>query len=147
MVMSTAKTVDAYLEELPADRRAVVAKLRDLIRKNLPKGYEEGISSGMIGYQVPLSRYPKTYNKLPLGYVSLAAQKNGYSLYLVGCYMDPKATKALQADFKKAGKKLDMGKSCLKFGSLDDLALDAIGKVVASHSVDAFIALYEKNRA
>ena len=147
MVQSTAKTVDAYIAELPEDRRAVVKKVRDLIRKNLPKGYEERMGFGMIGYCVPLSRYPDTYNKEPLAYAGLAAQKHGYSLYLMGCYMDSATEAALKDAFRKAGKKLDMGKSCLRFKSLDDLPLDAIGAVIARIPVDKLLKLYEESRA
>jgi hypothetical protein len=146
MVQSTAKTVDAYIAELPEDRRAVVKKVRDVIRKNLPKGYKECMGHGMIAYTVPLSRYPDTYNGEALGYVGLAAQKNGYSLYLLGCYMDAKSTSALADDFRKAGKKLDMGKTCVRFARVEDLDLDAIGRQVAAFSVDDFCALYEKSR-
>ena len=146
MVQSAARTVEGYLKELPAERRAVVTKVRDVVRKNLPKGYEEGMASGMIGWQVPLARYPETYNGQPLGYAALAAQKNGYSLYLMGCYMDKASQAMLAKGFKEAGLKLDMGKSCLRFKSLDDLPLDAIGKVIASTPVEDFLALYEKSR-
>ena len=147
MVQSTAKTVDAYIDELPEERRAVVKKVRAVIRRNLPKGYEERIGHGMIAYVVPLSRYPDTYNKEPLAYVGLAAQKNSYSLYLMGCYMDPATDAALKEAFRKAGKKLDMGKSCLRFKSVDALPLEAIGAVVASMPVDKLLKLYEKARA
>ena len=146
MVMSSAKTVEDYLDELPEERRKVVSAVRTVVRKNMPRGFAEGMSSGMIGYHVPLARYPKTYNGQPLSYVSLAAQKNNYALYLVGCSMDAGTAKRLAAALKKAGKKLDMGKSCLRFASLDDLPLEAIAEVVAAHSVEDFIALYERSR-
>jgi hypothetical protein len=147
MVQSTAKTVESYLDELSEERRAVVKKVREVIRKNLPKGYEECIGHGMIAYVVPLSRYPDTYNGEALAYAGLAAQKNNYSLYLMGCYMDPPTDAALKAAFRKAGKKLDMGKSCLRFKSLDDLPLDAIATVIASTPVDKLLKLHEKARA
>ena len=145
MVQSTAKTVDAYLKELPAERRAVVSKVRDVVRKNLPKGYEEGMF-GMIGWYVPLERHPDTYNGEPLAYAGLAAQKNGYSLYLMGCYMDSATRAMLEKAFKAAGLRLDMGKCCLRFKSLDDLPLDAIGKVIAGIPVEDFVKVYEKSR-
>jgi len=147
MVQSTAKTVAGYLKELPAERRAEVTRVLGVLRKHMPKGFAEDIGYGMIGWTVPLSRYPDTYNGQPLAYVGLAAQKNSYSLYLIGCYMDSKQTKALADAFKKEGKKLDMGKSCVRFKSAADLPLDAIGKLVGSCSVDDFIAAYEKSRA
>lgn len=147
MASSKAATVDEYLAELPEARRTVVAAVRKLVRKHIPKGYEEGMQYGMIGWTVPLERYPNTYNKQPLAYVSLAAQKNYYSLYLMCAYTDSKAEKALKEGFAKAGKKLDMGKSCVRFKSLDDLPLDVIGAAVASHTPEDMIAIYEASRS
>ena len=95
MVKSAAKTVDEYLAELPEDRREVVSEVRNLVRKNLPKGYEEAVNWGMLCWEIPLARYPHTYNGQPLGYVALAAQKNYFALYLP-TYMDPKLDKALK---------------------------------------------------
>lgn len=143
MVMSKASTVAAYLAELPPERRKVMAAVRSVIRKNLPKGFRESTGYGMICYSVPLSRYPDTYNGQPLCYAALAAQKNYYAVYLTGVYGDPVKTKALKEAFKKAGKKIDMGKSCVRFRSLDNLPLDAIGQAIAGTPVDAFIARYE----
>ncbi len=147
MVQSNAATVDDYLAGLPEERRAVVEEMRQLIRKNLPEGYEEGMGSGMICYTIPLERYPDTYNGQPLCYVALAAQKNAYSLYLLGAYSDDKQVEKLEAAFAKAGKKLDMGKSCVRFKKPEALELDAIAKAIASTPPDKFIKLYEKGRA
>jgi hypothetical protein len=141
------KSVAEYLEELPEDRRKVVESVRRLIRKNLPKGYEEAIGFNMLCYQIPLEKYPDTYNKQPLGYVALAAQKNYVALYLMGAYSDPVQRKTLEDAFAKAGKKMDMGKSCLRFKTLDDLPVDALGKVIASTPPNKFIELYERTRA
>lgn len=146
MARSTATTVDEYLAELPAERRAVAAALRKLIVEHLPKGYVETVNWGMPSYEVPLSRYPATYNGQPLGYVAFAAQKNGYSLYLSGVYMDPEREAALRAAFAEAGKKLDMGKACVRFKRLEDLPLEAIGGLIADVSVADFIAGYERSR-
>jgi len=146
MVMSAATSVEEYLAELPEDRRTVVTALRRLVRKHLPKGFRETVSFGMLAYGVPLERYPTTYNGQPLCYVALAAQKNYFSLYLMGAYQDPKQATALKRAFQAAGKKLDMGKSCLRFKSVDDLPLDAIGQLIAGTSVDDFIAQYEASR-
>jgi uncharacterized protein YdhG (YjbR/CyaY superfamily) len=143
---SPAKSIAEYLNELPEDRRAVIAELRKLIRKNLPKGYDEAVNFGMLCYQIPLERYPDTYNKQPLGYVALASQKNYYALYLMGAYMDPKQEAALKDAFAKAGRKMDMGKSCLRFRKLEDLPLDGVAKVIASTPPEKFIEMYEKNR-
>jgi hypothetical protein len=109
MVQSSAKTVDEYLKQLPDEDRKVLSAVRRVVRANLPKGYEEAMANGMIGYGIPLSRYPKTYNKQPLSYVALAAQKNHYAVYLMCAYMDPEQMKALEDGFRDAGKKLDMG--------------------------------------
>jgi hypothetical protein len=143
MATSAAKTVEAYLAELPPERRAVVAAVRDHVNAHLPPGYVEGMGYGMIGWTIPLARYGKTYNGQPLCYAGLAAQKNNYSLYLMGCYMDSDEDKALRAAYARAGKKLDMGKSCLRFKSLDGLLLDDIGRIIASMPVDAYIVRYE----
>lgn len=139
-------TPRAYLAALPAARRAVVSAVRDLVRKNLPKGYAETVRSGMLSYEIPLARYPKTYNKLPLMYAALAAQKNYCALYLMSVYSDPVEAKRLEDGFRKAGKKLDIGKSCVRFRTLDDLALDAIGRAIAGTSVETFIERYEATR-
>jgi uncharacterized protein YdhG (YjbR/CyaY superfamily) len=146
MVSSAAATVDAYLAELPPERREVATKLRTLIRKHLPKGYAETMTWGMPTYEVPLARYPDTYNKKPLAYVAFAAQKNKYSLYLMGVYTDSAQERALRAAAAAMGVKLDMGKCCVRFGKLDQLPLDAITKVIASMSVDEYIAMHEAAR-
>ena len=146
MVSSKANTVDAYLAELPPERRAVVATVRDRINAHLPPGYVESMAFGMIGWGVPLARYPDTYNGQPLGLAALAAQKNGYSLYLMGCYMLPEQQARLEAAYRQAGKKLDMGKSCLRFKSLDALLLDEVAALVEATPMDDFIARYEQAR-
>ena len=130
----------------PPDRRAVLAAVRQLVRRHLPRGYEEAMSGSMITWQVPLARYPKTYNGQPLAYLSLAAQKNYYALYLMGAYADPAQAEGLARAYAKAGKKLDLGKSCLRFKALDDLERTALAKVVAATPPEAFIARYEASR-
>ena len=125
----------------------MISQIRDLIRKNLPKGYVESSNWGMLSYEIPLERYPDTYNGQPLGYVALAAQKNGYSLYLLGPYGDEGEAAKLRERFEKAGKKLDMGKSCVRFRKPEDLALDAIADAIRSTPPDAFIAQYESIRS
>lgn len=146
MATSRASSVDEYLAELPAERRKVVSAARALVRKHLPKGYQEGMAFGMIGWSIPLERYPKTYNKQPLQYVALAAQKNHYALYIMAAYADSAAERALKSAYAKAGKKLDMGKSCLRFKTLDDLVPEAVGEAIATLTPDDFIAVYEKSR-
>jgi uncharacterized protein YdhG (YjbR/CyaY superfamily) len=146
MVSSRARTVKAYLKELPANRRTVVSKLRSVIRRRLPAGYQEAMNWGMIAYQVPLERYPETYNGEPLLYAAVAAQKRHYSLYLTSVYQQNALEKRLRAAFDRAGKKLDMGKSCIRFKTLEDLPMEAIGEIVGSVSVDQFLKNYEKAR-
>ena len=143
MVTSQAQTVAEYLEALPAERRKVVAAVRKVVKKHLPTGYVERMEFGMIGYGIPLERYPHTYNKQPLSYIALAAQKNYYALYLMCLYSDDKRTKWFADAFKKAGKKLDMGKSCVRFKRLDDLPMDVIAQAVASVTPEEYIAIYE----
>ena len=142
-----ANTVEQYLSSLPADRRAQIAPVLDVVRANVPRGYEEGVQHGMICWYIPLSRYPDTYNKAPLGLVSLAAQKNNNALYLMTVYGDPRLEASFRAGFKAAGKKLDMGKSCVRFKTADALALDVIGDTLQQVSVDDYIAKYEAVRA
>lgn len=146
MVASKAATVAAYLAELPEERRAVVSAVRDLIVRNLPRGYKETVGYGMITYCIPLTQYPGTYNKQPLCYAALAAQKNHFSLYLTNAYTGDQE-QVLRDGFKKAGKKLDIGKSCVRFKKLDDLPLDVIATVIASTPPAEFIAHYEASRA
>jgi hypothetical protein len=146
MAKSKATTVESYLDELPADRREVVSAVRQVLLRHLPAGYREAMNWGMIVYEVPLERYPKTYNGQPLGYVALAAQKNYFSLYLMSVYQDSEDERRLREEFRRAGKKLDMGKSCIRFRKLDDLPLEVIGRVVAGTSPEEFIARYEASR-
>jgi hypothetical protein len=146
MAKSSATTVSEYLAALSPDRRASIARVRSVIRKRLPKGYRESLSRGMICYTVPLIRYPDTYNGQPLCYAGLAAQKNHLALYLMSVYSDPRLSQALKSGFKKAGKRLDMGKSCLRFRSAEDLPLEVIGDIIASLPMAKFIALAKSAR-
>lgn len=143
---SSAKTVAAYLKSLPVERRKVVAAVRKAMKANLPRGYVETMNWGGISYEIPLKTYPKTYNGQPLSYAGLAAQKNDYAVYLMCLYTRAGAAEWLKQAFKKAGKKLDMGKSCIRFRRLEDLPLDAVGTVVASTPVKDYLAFYEKSR-
>ena len=146
MVSSKAATVADYLAELPADRRDELERVRNLINSALPDGYREGMGYGMIGWVVPLERYPDTYNKQPLAYAALAAQKNSNSLYLNCVYASKERSERLKAAFAAAGKKLDMGKSCIRFKKAEDLALDAIAEEIASTAPDEYIRIYEEAR-
>ncbi len=143
MVSSKATTVEEYLAELPDDRRRVVAEVRKVVRNNLPAGYVERMNWGMISYEIPLETYPDTHNKQPLSYIALAAQKHHYALYLHGVYMSPEKQEALRQGFAAAGKKMDMGKSCVRFKKLEDLPLDVVADSVSATSVEEYIANYE----
>lgn len=142
MVSSDATTVADYLASLPGHRRQALEAVREVILKNLPEGYEEGMQYGMIGYFVPLSRYPKTYNGQPLSYVGLASQKNYMSLYLTGIYRHGPAEEWFREEYQKTGKRMNMGKGCVRFKKLDDLPLDLVGRAVAVESVDEFVQRY-----
>jgi hypothetical protein len=146
MVSSKATTVAAYLKELPPDRRDAIAKVRAVIRENLPDGYQEVVQYGMISYVVPLSRFPDTYNGQPLAVASLASQKGNMALYLMSVYGDLGTRRWFEIAWKKSGKRLDMGKSCVRFKRLDDVPLDVVGGVIARIPVDTFVAQYERSR-
>ena len=143
MVQSRAATVADYLAELPKERRDVVSAVLKVVRKNVPSGYREAMLWGMPCWAVPLETFPDTYNGQPLCYAALAAQKSFFALYLTCVYGDPANTRTLKEGFAKAGKKLDMGKSCIRFRRLEDLPLDVIGQVVASTPPEALIARHE----
>jgi hypothetical protein len=146
MASSKAETVEQYLQELPEDRRAVVSAVRDVVVRNLPAGYREAMGFGMIVWGIPLEEYPDTYNGQPLGYAALAAQKNYYALYVMTPYQNPAQEQWLREEFRKAGKKLDMGKSCLRFKKLEDLPLDVIATLIASTPPAEYIEQYERVR-
>jgi hypothetical protein len=146
MAKSNAATVEEYLAELPEDRRAAISEVRDVVLRNLPAGYQERMNWGMINYEIPLKRCPKTYNGQPLSYAALASQKNYCAVYLMGVYGDGEQARRFREAFERAGKKLDMGKSCVLFRSADDLALDAVGEVIASTTPEQYIEIYERSR-
>lgn len=139
-------TVEQYLTGLPDDRRATLDAVRRVVLDNLPEGFEEMMQYGMVSYVVPLDRYPKTYNGEPLAVASLGNQKRHMALYLMGVYGEEGGQDWLRERWATTGKKLDMGKSCLRFKTLDDLALDVVGEVIARTPVDAFLAAYERSR-
>lgn len=145
-MQSKATTVEAYLAELPADRRAAIEAVRAVIRKNLPKGYEEGMQYGMIGYYVPHSVYPAGYHcdpQQPVPFASLASQKNHMALYLMCVYSDPEQQAWFEEAWARTGKRLDMGKSCLRFKKVDNLSLDVIGTLIKRVPVKQFLQRYE----
>lgn len=146
MVTSNAQTVDEYIAALPDDRRAAVEAVRDVVRRNLPDGFQEGMQFGMIGWYVPLERFPDTYNGAPLGLAALASQKNYLSLYLNTVYGDAETERWFRARYTESGKTLNMGKSCVRFRHLDDLPLDVIGETIARADLDRYLARYLEAR-
>jgi uncharacterized protein YdhG (YjbR/CyaY superfamily) len=140
-------TVSKYLASLPADRRKEIAKVRGIVKKAIPKGYQETMGYGMITWSVPLSTYPDTYNKQPLMYVALAAQKNFNAIYLMCVYGDSARSKKFVEAFKQAGKKLDAGKSCVRFQRADDLELNAVADVISSWPMEEYVAYAKKVHA
>jgi hypothetical protein len=143
-MQSNASTVAEYLVELPAGRRAALETVRQTILANLPTGYEEAMNWGMIVYQVPLVRYPDSYNGQPLAYAGLASQKNHMAVYLIGLYVDDACRERFETAYRATGKRYDVGKSCVRFKKLDDLPLELIGESIALFSVDEFVARVEK---
>jgi hypothetical protein len=149
-VQSQAKTVEEYLASLPEDRREAIAAVRKVILENLGPGYEEGMQYGMIGYYVPHSVYPPGYHcdpKQPLPFAALASQKNHMAVYLGCVYGDAEQEGRFREEWARTGKKLDMGKSCVRFKRLADLALDVIGKAIQRTPASLFVASYEAVRA
>lgn len=152
---SDAATVDDYLALLPKQRHETLQTVRATILKNLPKGYEEGMQYGMIGYYVPHSVYPDGYHcdtTQPVPFAGLASQKNYVSLYLMCVYGHPEQEKWFREAWQATGKKLDMGKSCIRFKQADDIPLEVIGEAIKRVPVKAFLDFYtahipEKSRA
>jgi hypothetical protein len=145
-MQSKATTVAAYLKELPADRRQTVEGVRRVILKNLGQGFEEGMQYGMIGYYVPHTLYPPGYHcdpRQPLPFACLASQKNYLSLYMMPIYLAGGDTDWFAKAWAKTGKKLDMGKSCIRFQKVEDLALDVIAEAIKRVSVERWIEIYE----
>jgi hypothetical protein len=143
---SKATTVDAYLKSLPDDRRAAIEAVRKVVLDNLDSDYEEGMLYGMIGYFVPHSVFPQGYHcdpTKPLCFAGLASQKNHMALYLMCVYGDEKHRKWFESAWKKTGKKLDMGKACLRFKKAEDLALDVIGEAIARVPARKYIERYQ----
>ena len=148
-MQSKVTTVEEYLSELSEDRKAPMLKLREAIKNNLPQGFEEVISYGMLGYVVPHSIYPAGYHctpKLPLPFINLASQKNTISLYHMGIYGDKNLLDWFVAGYSKHAKsKIDMGKGCFRFKKMDDIPYDLIGELATKISVQDWITFYEQN--
>lgn len=144
-----ANSPEEYIAQLPKERQGVISKIRDVILKNIPKGFEEQISYGMLGYVVPHTLYPGGYHcdpKLPLPFMNLASQKKFVSLYHSGIYADPKIYEWFVEEYPKHCKrKLDMGKSCVRFKWMDDIPYALIGELSTKMSPKDWIEFYEKN--
>lgn len=147
-MQSKAATVDQYLQELPSDRRDAISAIRQVFLKNLNKGFEERMSYGMIGYCVPHSIYPQGYHcdpEQPLPFAGIASQKNAMSVYLFCLYADSTEEAAFRKAWMATGKKLDMGKSCIRFKRLEDCALEVIADALKRITVESHIKQYEKS--
>lgn len=143
-----ADNVDEYLEKIPQDRKKPMTKLRDTIVNNIPEGFQETISYGMIGYVVPHTIYPKGYHcdkKLPLPFINIGSLKNHIALYHLGLYANEQLLIWFQEEYKKVSKyKLDMGKSCVRFKKLDNIPYELIGELVSKMTVEQWINIYEE---
>ena len=148
-MQSQAKTPNQYFDELPADRKPYMQKLRQTILENLPNGFIEEMNYGMVGYVVPHSIYPAGYHcdmKMPLPFMNIASQKNFIALYHMGIYADTELLNWFTTEYPKHVKtKLDMGKSCIRFKKPDQIPFDLIGQLCSKMQVEDWIALYEKN--
>jgi Domain of unknown function (DU1801) len=143
-MQSDAPTVTEYLASLPDDRRKALSAVRKVIKANLPKGIVESMNWGMITYEVPLTTYPDTYNGQPLAYAALASQKNHMSVYLMGIYGSDSLRAEFEDAYKASGKRMDIGKSCVRFRTLDDLPLDVVGEAIGAMTLEQFTALHDE---
>jgi hypothetical protein len=146
---SDAKNPEDYINSLPEDRKIYMEKLRSVILKNLPKGFQEGMNYGMMGYYVPHSIYPKGYHCKPtdpLPFMGFASQKNSINFYHMGIYANKELYDWFVAEYSKySSRKLDMGKSCIRFKKFEEIPFDLIGELVTKISVDNWISTYESN--
>lgn len=151
MKVARPTTVAAYLASLTPEKRAVIEQARAFVQKHIPRGYAEFMSWGVINWGIPLEEFADTYNGQPLCYVALGAQKNYNSLYLMGAYDTSNGDdtssfprKRLVDAFRKAGKRLDMGKCCLHFRQLEDLELTSVASVIAMSTPQEYLAYYKR---
>ena len=144
---SDATLVEEYLDELPEGRREAISTIRDVVNANLPEGYQEAMAFGMIGWGIPLSDYPDTYNGQPLGVAALASQKRHLALYLTAVYSDAELETWFREQYAEREMLLDMGKSCVRFTRLEQVPLDVIAEVIRRVPPERLIAQYEAARA
>lgn len=141
------KTVEEYLKNIPQDRVQIIQKLRETIKEHLPTGFSEEIQYGMIGYVVPLDRYPKGYHckkDTPLPFVSIASQKNTINIYHMGIYVNETLLNWFTKKFSEvSNRKLDMGKSCIRFKNFDEIPYDLIGELMTKMTIEEVIKIYE----
>jgi hypothetical protein len=143
---AAAATADEYIDSLPDERREAIRAVADVVRRNLPDGYREGIQYGMIGWYVPLETFADTYNGQPLGLAGLASQKQYMSLYLNNVYGDRETEHWFRQRWERSGKPLNMGKSCVRFRRLEDIPLDVIGETIARSDLDSYLLRYREAR-
>ena len=143
---SDAATVEQYLRELTPERREAVSAVREVVLANLPAGYEEIMDFGMIAYVVPLERCPKTYNGHPLMYAALASEKRYISVHLMNIYADEASRQWFLDRYEATGKRLNMGKSCVRFRTLADMPLELIGEAVGRVPMEEWVGFYEASR-
>ena len=144
---SAATTVEEYLQELPSDRGEVISAVREVLLAHLPTGIVETINWGMISYEVPLSTLPDTYNGQPLSFAGLASQRQHCSLYLMAVYGSRSVRQQFESDYALSGRRMDIGKSCVRFRSLDDLPLDAVARAVSAVTLEEFITMHEQGQS
>lgn len=144
-----ANSTDDYINQLPDNRKSPMKKLRSTVRSNLPKGFKEEISYGMIGYVVPHSEYPNGYHcdpKLPLPFINIASQKNFIALYHMGMYAKKELLDWFVSEYPKHCKyKLDMGKSCVRFKKTEDIPYDLIAELCSRMTMQEWVDIYETN--
>ena len=146
MVSYHAQTPEQYLASIPQERRPVIEQVRQLILDNLPEGYVETVNWGMLSYEIPLEIFPNTYNKQPLSYAGLAAQKQKNSLYLMAPYASPEAYQSLLEAYAAQGLKPDLGKSCLRFRKAEDLPLEKVAELIRFQTPEEYIETYLQSR-
>ena len=142
---SDATTVTEYLASLPEDRRRAMKAVRAVIRANLPTGLVEALNWGMIVYEVPLKACPDTYNGQPLAYAALASQKQYMSVYLMGIYGSDELRADFERSYRASGKRMDIGKACVRFRTLEDLPLDVVANAIGALTIEEFIAMHEQS--
>lgn len=141
-----ASTPEDYLKSLPDDRHVAMAAVREIVLAHLPEGMVETVNWGMLSYEVPLTLCSDTYNGKPLSFAGLASQKNHMALYLSGIYADEGLREEFEAKYRATGRRMDVGKSCVRFRTLDDLPLDVVGWAIGAMTTQEFIATYLQAR-